>query len=167
MKLTPAASMRIRASPAFGSGSGTSSKWSASGPPAAWTRIAFMPSIRERRVGERVDLLLHGLDGLQVVVDPAEVLARHARVRRPSHDGVATLRRDGRVLALVRLEGLEAPDELVLARRSHVVVGIRREVRADDAAPRPDQLPPSRELLIQLRLALRVVGRVADAAARD
>src|ERR1039457_5906710 len=42
MKLTPIASTRTSASPAFGDGSAISSKRSTSGPPGAWMRIAFM-----------------------------------------------------------------------------------------------------------------------------
>src|SRR5664280_2687672 len=42
MKLTPIASTRTSASPAFGDGSAISSKRSTSGPPGAWMRMAFM-----------------------------------------------------------------------------------------------------------------------------
>src|SRR5262245_28014921 len=42
MKLTPAAFWRTSASPGFGVGSGASSNVKASGPPTAWTRMAFM-----------------------------------------------------------------------------------------------------------------------------
>src|SRR5438105_9902408 len=41
MKLTPAASIVTSASPRFGDGRATSSSARTSGPPVAWTRIAF------------------------------------------------------------------------------------------------------------------------------
>src|SRR4051812_8966049 len=42
MKLTPAASTLTRASPALGLGVSISSSLRTSGPPAVWTRMAFM-----------------------------------------------------------------------------------------------------------------------------
>src|SRR5919108_6573358 len=42
MKLTPIASIRIRASPGLGSGIGISSYFRTSGPPCSWTRTAFI-----------------------------------------------------------------------------------------------------------------------------
>src|SRR6266498_1955650 len=60
MKLTPAASIRTRASPSRGTGSGRSTERSCSGPPGVATRIAFMAaalsildrlrSVRSRRL---------------------------------------------------------------------------------------------------------------------
>ena len=57
MKLTPAASILTTASPAFGSGRGTSSYRSTSGPPGDWARTAFMTRVRRCRALIRSRLL--------------------------------------------------------------------------------------------------------------
>src|SRR3989337_2326025 len=58
MKLTPAAASLTTAWPAPGVGSATSSYWSASGPPGAWMRMAFMAASHFQ---ERADFAHDGL----------------------------------------------------------------------------------------------------------
>src|SRR5688500_3496320 len=113
MKFTPACSMRTRAWPRAGTGSGTVSSFSSSGPPVRWTRIARMGSGGRPRPRPTVRALVHPLGE----VGPADALLllvlAPAPVDRATADlEVAELLALGVDLEVERRPGLGDPEHL-------------------------------------------------------
>src|SRR5262245_62126328 len=115
MKLTPIASRRTSTWPGAGWGVGTSSNRSASGPPSAWTRIAFnrasllVHALQELLVGLGVAHLrhqeFHRLDRVQLVQELAQdpdALQHLGRHEQLFFAGTRSVDVDGREDSLVR-----------------------------------------------------------------